>query len=73
MTWVGIIPLMNKPALKVALESKPPKSNSLEAAAETIRLLHETLATLTEQSRQLAATQKAGAHARILEKIRSKK
>lgn len=46
---------------------------SLEEADETIRLLHETLASLTEHARQLQAIQAAGAHVRMLNKLRIKK
>ena len=46
---------------------------SLGEASEAIRLLQETITTLTEQARQLEATQNAGSNARALKKIRGKK
>jgi hypothetical protein len=70
---IGIIPTMKKPSFKPALESKPATPKTLSAATETIRLLHETIASLTEQAQQLQATQDAGANVRTLKKIRRKK
>lgn len=70
---LGMIPLMKRPSFKPALESKPAMPKSLEEADETIRLLHETLASLTEHARQLQAIQAAGAHVRMLNKLRIKK
>jgi hypothetical protein len=45
----------------------------MEEAEEAIRLLHETIASLTERAKQLDATQNAGSHVRTLKKIRPKK
>ena len=70
---IGIIPVMKKPSFRPTLTAKPAMPTSLGAAAETIRLLHETIASLSEQARQLQATQDAGANVRTLKKIRSKK
>ncbi len=70
---IGIIPIMKKPSFRSILTAKPAMPTSLDAAAETIRLLHETIASLSEQARQLQATQDAGANVRTLKKIRSKK
>jgi hypothetical protein len=64
---------MKKPSFKAALDAKPPRPQSLEEAAVTIRILNETIVTLTAQARQLEAKQRAGAHARPLKKIRAKK
>ncbi len=47
--------------------------NTLEEADETIRLLHETITTLTKRARQLEATQAAGFHVRLLKTLRDKK
>ena len=51
---------MKRPSFKPALESKPALPKTLEEADETIRLLHETITTLTKRARQLEATQAAG-------------
>jgi hypothetical protein len=56
-----------------ALKSKPAMPTSLEEADETIRLLHETLATLTKRARQIEATRAAGSHVRLLKKLRDQK
>ena len=56
-----------------ALKSKPAKPTSLEEADKTIRLLHETLATLTKRARQIEDIQSAGSHVRLLKKLRNKK
>jgi|GEM_PF-2951052 hypothetical protein len=70
---MGIIYIMKKPSFNPALTSKPRMPRSLGEASEAIRLLQETITTLTEQARQLEATQNAGSNARALKKIRGKK
>lgn len=42
-------------------------------AEEAIRLLHDTIASLTERAKQLEATQKAGSPVRTLKKLRPEK
>ena len=69
---MGIILIMKKPSFYPALDKKP-EPQSMEEAEEAIRLLHETIASLTERAKQLDATQNAGAYARTLKKIRPKK
>ena len=50
---IGIIPIMKKPSFRSILTAKPAMPTSLDAAAETIPLLHETIASLSEQARQM--------------------
>jgi hypothetical protein len=69
---MGIILIMKKPSFYPALDEKP-EPQSMEEAEEAIRLLHKTIASLTERANQLQATQNAGAHVRALKKIRPKK
>jgi hypothetical protein len=69
---MGIILIMKKPFFYPALDRKP-EPQSMEEAEEAIRLLHETIASLTERAKQLDATQNAGSHVRTLKKIRPKK
>ena len=64
---------MKRPSIKPALESKPAMPKTLEEADETIRLLHETLVTLTKRARQIEDIQSAGSHVRLLKKLRDKK
>ncbi|NBT45327.1 MAG: hypothetical protein EBT06_10495 [Gammaproteobacteria bacterium] len=44
---------MKKPSFYPALDKKP-EPQSIEEAEEAIRLLHETIASLTERAKQLA-------------------
>ena len=69
---MGMILIMKKPYFHPALDKKP-ESQSMVEAEEAIRLLHDTLASLTERAKQLEATQKAGSHVRTLKKIRPEK
>jgi hypothetical protein len=69
---MGIILIMKKPFFYPALDRKP-EPQSTEEAEEAIRLLHESIASLTERAKQLDATQRAGSYVRTLKKIRPKK
>lgn len=69
---MGIILIMKKPSFYPALDKKP-EPQSIEEAEEAIRLLHETIASLTERAKQLEVTQDAGSHIRTLKKIRPEK
>ena len=69
---MGIILIMKKPSFYLALDKKP-EPQSIEEAEEAIRLLHETIASLTERAKQLESTQTAGLHVRTLKKIGPKK
>ena len=49
---MGIILIMKKPSFYTPLDKKP-EPQSIEEAEEAIRLLHETISSLTERAKQL--------------------